>query len=250
MDLQCRPQSQQECVPGFSGPLGRRESSLKLTALIAEDDPLLAQFLQCVLTEQAQVEVLASLPDGKQVVSEVLRLEPQILLLDLNLPGCGGLEIVDKLREAGSACRILVLTGASDEQMAVECARRGAHGFVPKQEALSLLPKAIQAVASGEPWYSRRVLGAVLSEYPTLVSKARESERPINQLTAREREVLIGIAQGFTNKEIAAKLFMSLSTVKVHVHTVFQKLGLPNRTEAAVFAVREGLLSGPSSGKS
>lgn len=215
-----------------------------LTAFIAEDDPLLAQFLRCVLTEQADVEVLATVAEGTQVADEVERLKPEILLLDLNLPGCSGLEVVEKLRAAGSHCRILVLTGASDDLMAVECARRGAHGFVPKQEALNMLPKAIRAVASGEPWFSRRVLGMVLGEYPSLVSKAREADRPVNRLSAREREVLIGIARGLTNKEIAAELFMSLSTVKVHVRALFQKLDLPNRTEAAVFAVREGLLNG------
>lgn len=221
---------------------------MKITAMIAEDDPLLAQFLQCVLADQADVEVVASLADGNQVAEEVLRLRPQVLLLDLNLPGCSGLNIVDRLRTSGSKCRVLVLTGASDDVTALECARRGAHGFVPKQEALSILPKAVRAVADGEPWFSRRVLGIVLGEYPALVSKSRDAERPANQLSPREREVLIGIAHGMTNKEIAAKLFMSVSTVKVHVHTVFQKLNLPNRTEAAVFAVREGLLNSTSMG--
>lgn len=144
---------------------------MKIAAVIAEDDPLFGQFLHSVLTDQPDVDVVLALADGTRVVEEVLRREPHVLLLNLHLPGCDGFDVVDRLREAESPCHVVFVTREEDEQLAVECARRGARGFLPKPEALILLPKAIRAVVNGEPWFSRRVLGIILGEYSALAGK-------------------------------------------------------------------------------
>lgn len=215
---------------------------MSVTILIAEDDPLLRAFLTDVLAGHPEIRVLGSVGDGREVLAAANRLKPQIVLLDLHLPGLAGLKVLELLLESENPPRVLVLSGDEANETQLEAARGGAKGFLPKSQAISKLADAIQAVASGGMWFAPQVVEQIFNEYPRLVRRTQQMDRPVDQLSAREREVLICVARGMTNQQIARELFMSLSTVKVHLHNVFQKLNLPNRTEAAVFAVREGLL--------
>jgi DNA-binding NarL/FixJ family response regulator len=210
--------------------------------LVAEDDALLRGLLNQILGEEPDFQVVGLVGDGASVIAEIDRLQPEVLLLDVNLPGASGLQVLKELRARSHSPKTLVLSGNEDDATQLEAARVGARGFLCKSEALGTLPEAVRKVARGEVWFSGRIIGMVLNDYPEYVRKSREQERPINQLSDREREVLIRVARGHTNQMIAGELYMSLSTVKVHLRNIFSKLKLPNRTEAAVFAVREGLL--------
>lgn len=218
---------------------------MKIRILLAEDDPLLCKLVPAMLEQEEDLEIIETVSNGLDVPKGVTKIQPDVVLLDLKLPGCNGLDVLDQIRTLGSPTRVLILTADADASITVEAARRGAHGFVLKQEAVSVLPGAIRAVFSGEVWFPKWALSAILGEYPSLVAKVRQTESPVNQLSEKEREVLALVARGLTNQQIAAKLYMSVSTVKTHIRSLFQKLDLPNRTEAAVFAVREGLITDP-----
>jgi DNA-binding NarL/FixJ family response regulator len=219
-----------------------RRATDTISLLIAEDDALLRGFLNQILTNQEEFRVLGSVGRGGEVVSAVERLRPDVLLLDVNMPELTGLQVLPRLAETSKPPLTLMLSGDEDEDTQLEAARAGARGFLCKSQAMKILPDAIRKVAGGEVWFSGRIIGIVMNDYPGYVRKAREQDKPVNQLSEREREVLVLVGRGLTNKQIADDLFMSVSTVKVHLRNIFSKLDLPNRTEAAVFASREGLL--------
>jgi len=221
-----------------------------MTILIAEDDALLRTFLGEVLSRHPNLIVVGTAADGRSCLEAVERFRPELLLLDINLPGMDGLKVLRELGEREEGPQVLVLSGADDEETQVEAARSGARGFLPKSEAARVLPRALEAVAGGQLWFSRAVSDHIFREHHRLMRQLREQERPINRLSEREREVLLGVARGLTNNQIAADLYMSIHTVKLHVQNILRKLNLPNRTEAAVFAVREGLLEpAPANGR-
>jgi DNA-binding NarL/FixJ family response regulator len=174
-----------------------------------------------------------------------------VVLLDLRLPGLSGQRVLTQLLEMENSPSVLVLSGDDDENTQVDIARCGARGFLPKRDAVNVLARAIRTVSKGEMWFSQKVSSRIFQEHHELVRRVRNQERPLNQLTEREKEVLARVARGLTNRQIAAELFMSIHTVKLHIQNILRKLGLPNRTEAAVYAVREGLMedgSEPSEG--
>ncbi len=209
--------------------------------LIAEPDSLLQQFLGEILSAEPGFRVVGSVLRGEHVAAEVERSRPDVLLLDLGLPDRDALRVIEELEGRSDPPKVLVLSGDEREETQLKTARAGAHGFIGKSVAKASLTKAIQTIASGEVWFSRRVVDLIFNEYPTLVRRAKAQEGPISLLSDREREVLLRVARGLTNKQIADELYMSISTVKSHIRSVFQKLDLSSRTEAAIFAVREGL---------
>lgn len=209
--------------------------------LIAEPDSLLQQFLGEILSVEPGFRVVGGVLRGEHVAAEVERSRPNVLLLDLGLPDRDALRVIEELEGRSDPPKVLVLSGDEREETQLKTARAGAHGFIGKSVAKASLTKAIQTIASGEVWFSRRVVGLIFNEYPTLVRRAKAQEGPISLLSDREREVLLRVARGLTNKQIADELYMSISTVKSHIRSVFQKLDLSSRTEAAIFAVREGL---------
>lgn len=215
---------------------------MAISILIAEDDPLLRELLTAVLLTHPDFQVLGGLGDGQQVLQEVVRLRPQILLLDLALPGSTGLQILDRLDRIENTPRILVVSGSETEETQLLAARHGAHGFIPKTEATRVIPEAIRKVAGGGWWFDPKVTDAILNDYRALARRERERESPFAQLSGKEREVLGCVARGLTNPQIAAELFMSVSSVKAHLRKILETLGVQSRTEAAIFAVREGLL--------
>jgi DNA-binding NarL/FixJ family response regulator len=214
----------------------------EITVFIAEDDPLLRALLPEILKGEEGIRVVGATGDGAEVLEAVLRLRPALLLLDLHLPGLSGLDVLERLAALDESPRVLVLSGHEAEASQLAAARNGARGFVSKSQAITSLTPALRAIADGGVWFGPRVLGQILSDYPALTRKARDAERPLHRLSAREQEVLVRLARGLTNPQIGSELFMSVSTVKVHIRNLLRKLELPNRTDAVVFAVREGLL--------
>lgn len=219
----------------------KRPKSIRI--VMAEDDPLLCQLVPALLRAEEDLQIVETVADGLAVPEVVARLRPHVLLLDLNLPGCHGLELLNQVWTLGVPTRVLVLTAEADERISFEAARRGVHGFVLKQEAAPVLAEALRTVAAGKVWFPQGVVDTRSGECGASVTRVWSSEDPISQLSEREREVLTLVARGHTNSQIAAEIRMSTSMVKTHLRSVFQKLDLPNRTEAAVFALRQGLIT-------
>lgn len=215
-----------------------------ITIYIAEDDPLLLSFLTTILGGEADFRIVGQSAHGAEVVPDLLHLRPDLLLMDVHLTGLSGLRILERLWDVEDPPVVLVLSGDDELSTQMEAARNGAMGFLPKLQAATQLAAAIRAVAGGELWFDRKVVDRIFREHHQLVRQFRDAQRPANQLSDREREVLCCVARGLTNPQIAAELFMSVHTVKLHIQNILRKLNLPNRTEAAVYAVRQGLTGG------
>jgi len=196
-----------------------------ISVLIVDDHPVVRQGLRALLEVQDDMSVVGEAGDGPAAVSLATSLRPDIVLLDLKLPGMDGIAVLQPLRAAG--LRVLVLTSATDPGTASRAVRAGAAGVVYKDVDPAALVRAIRSVHDGH------VLLA-----PEAVSALARGSRA-DTLTAREREVLAGIADGRSNREIARSLRVSEKTVKAHVSAVLAKLGVQDRTQAAVYAVRQ-----------
>ena len=197
-----------------------------ISVLIVDDHPVVRQGLRALLEVQDDMTVAGEAGDGPTAISLAESLRPDIVLLDLKLPGMDGVAVLRPLRAAG--LRVLVLTSATEPSAAAAAVRAGAAGVVYKDIDPAALVRAIRSVHDGNMLLAPEAVGS-------LVRGSRA-----DTLTAREREVLAGIADGKSNREIARLLRVSEKTVKAHVSAVLAKLGVQDRTQAAVYAVRHG----------
>ena len=194
--------------------------------LIVDDHPVVRRGLRALLEVQDDIAVVGEADDGPAAVTLATELRPDIVLLDLKLPGMDGIAVLQSIRSSG--LRVLVLTSATQPSAASEAMRAGAAGVLYKDIDPDALVRAIRSVADGNVLLAPEAFGS-------LVRGSRA-----DTLTAREREVLSRIAEGRSNREIARLLRLSEKTVKAHVSAVLAKLGVQDRTQAAVYAVRHG----------
>jgi DNA-binding NarL/FixJ family response regulator len=218
----------------------------RIRVLVAEDDDLLRSLLREWMKREADVEVIDVAADGREALEKAVRLQPDVLLMDVRMPGLSGLEVLEQLPPEGP--RVLIFSVEADDAAVLAAFRAGARGFLPKRAAERYLLDAIRAVANDETWLDRRLTTRLVSELSRLARRVSELERPDALLSAREREVLSAVGRGLTNEQIARELFVSKNTIKIHVSSILHKLNLPNRTEAALFAVREGLVKSDGNG--
>ncbi|MFF4194252.1 response regulator [Nonomuraea sp. NPDC001831] len=205
-----------------------------IRVLIADDHPVVRQGLRTFLDLQDDVTVVGEAADGAQAVELVVELRPDVLLLDLKMPVLDGLGALERL--AGSATRVVVLTSVSDRSDVGPAMRAGAAGFLYKDVDPSALVQAVRAVHNGQVLLAPEAAEAMLAA--PAPAAAVPGPAP---LTEREREVLALIAAGRSNREIARSLAVAEKTVKTHVSNVLMKLGVQDRTQAALYAVRHGL---------
>jgi DNA-binding NarL/FixJ family response regulator len=210
------------------------ERAGRITVLIADDHPVVRQGLQVLLSVQDDIEVAGEAADGEQAVAMVAELDPDVILLDLKLPGGDGVAVLRQLREAGRRTRALVLTSAVDRNLVARAMQAGAAGFLYKDVDPDALVRALRSVHDGHTLLGPEAAGTLLNS-----AAAAPAVRGIGALTGREREVLAQIADGRSNREIARLLRVSEKTVKTHVSSVLAKLGVADRTQAALLAVRE-----------
>ena len=210
----------------------------KFTLLLIDDHPMLRSGLKQLIALDERLQVVAEAGNGIDGLTLAQLHDPDLILLDLNMPGLNGLDTLTQLREIALSGRVVVFSVSDNEEDVISALKRGADGYLLKDMEPEDLLKALHQAAAGQ---------IVLSEAltPILVARLREAQpgqtRDINQLTRRERETLQLISDGMTNKAIARKLDISESTVKVHVKYLLKKMNLKSRLEAAVWALQNGL---------
>ena len=209
--------------------------SERIRILVADDHPMLREGLVAVLATEPDFDVVGEAADGSEVLQLAKRLEPDVILLDLEMPDVDGVAALEALREAGSAARVVVFTAYDTDERILGSLRAGARGYLLKGASRQEIFDAIRTVYAGgsllQPGVTTRLLDHVRGE--------GERAEP---LTPRELEVLALVARGLKNAEIAGALFITERTVKFHVSSILAKLGAENRTEAAGIAVRRGLI--------
>ena len=207
-----------------------------IRVLIVDDHPIVRQGLHTFLSSRPGIDVVGEAGDGGEAVAEASRLDPDVVLLDLVMPRGAGLDAIRRLRAAGERPRVIVLTSFAGDDRVVDAVRAGAAGYLLKDVPPADLEAAIRLVHEGGVMLDPSVVGSVMAE----VARA-EPPPGVDELTARERQVLSLLAQGRSNRELAAELYVSEKTVKTHVSSILAKLRLTDRTQAALFAVRHGL---------
>lgn len=209
-----------------------------IRVLIADDHAVVREGLRAFLALQDDVEVVAEAADGEEAVEAVERLTPDVALVDLVMPRVDGIEAIRRIRALNGATRVIVLTSFVDEDKMLPAVRAGAAGYLLKDVQPQELVGAIRTVHGG----GTLLHPAVVEELVREVSREGERTAADNPLTERERQVLALIARGRANKAIAFELGVAEKTVKTHVSNILGKLGLSDRTQAALYAVREGLV--------
>src|SRR5271157_3436871 len=213
--------------------------------LIADDHPIVRDGLRKLLSLEDDFEIVAEASDGREVLEKVQELDPDVLLLDLRMPNLDGLSTLQALQQTNKRTRVIVLTASEDKNEFVQAMKLGCSGIVLKQTAPELIVKSIRKVHGGEIWLDSHTTAAVMRQFaaPGEVAGSGGSgkTRERSPLSQREREIVQLVAQGYKNKEMAEKMFISEQTVKNHLHNIFDKLGVSDRLELALYAIHKGL---------
>ncbi|HEY7598089.1 MAG TPA: response regulator transcription factor [Actinophytocola sp.] len=205
----------------------------RIRVLVVDDHPVVRQGLRTFLDVQDDLEVVGESADGTSCVDDAERLGPDVILLDLRMPGADGVSALHGLREAGNPAKVLVITSFTEPSAVLPAVRAGASGYVYKDIDPPALAAAIRSVHAGH---------VLLHPDVARLLAAGEARPGGAELTARERDVLLEVARGRSNREIARALSLSEKTVKTHVSAILGKLGVQDRTQAALHAVRSGLV--------
>jgi DNA-binding NarL/FixJ family response regulator len=212
----------------------------KIGILVADDHPMLREGLVAVLSTQPDFEVVGEAADGSETVRLAEALSPDVILLDLEMPGTDGVAALEGLRDAGSGARAIVFTAYDTDERILGALRAGARGYLLKGASRAEIFGAVRTVHAGGSLLQPGVTARLLEH----IERSDEGARA-NQLTPRELEVLGSISEGLHNSEIAERLFVTERTVKFHVSSILAKLGADNRTEAVAIAARRGLIRMP-----
>ena len=216
---------------------------MRLRILIVDDQALVRAGFRMILEAESDFEVVGEAADGRDAVDEVQRLRPDVVLMDVRMPGVDGIAATRRLLDRNTAAKVLMLTTFDMDEYVYEALRAGASGFLLKDVPPEQLVAGIRAVASGDALLAPSVTRRMIEEYVRRPpDAARTPPPPLADLTAREREVLELMARGRSNAEIADEFVVSETTVKTHVAHVLSKLGLRDRVQAVVFAYESGLV--------
>ncbi|MCW2870802.1 response regulator transcription factor [Actinacidiphila oryziradicis] len=210
--------------------------------LIVDDQMMVREGFSVLLNAQQDIEVVGEAVDGFRAIEQVAALRPDVVLMDIRMPGLNGLEATREIMAADAGARVLVLTTFDLDEYVYQALRAGASGFLLKDASARQLADAVRIVADGEALLAPTVTKRLIAEFSRLGAPRSPSQERVGELTERETEVLVLVAQGLSNAEIAAHLSVAESTVKTHVSRVLVKLGLRDRTQAAVFAYEARLV--------
>lgn len=208
--------------------------------LIADDQAIFRDGLRKLMKSADDISIVGEAQDGVECIKLLPKLKPDVLLLDLRMPHKDGLAVLEEVKFDNLSTRVIILTAAEDDRNAVRAVRLGARGVVLKQFASELLIKSIRKVAEGEIWLNNRLTSEVLEAFKKSPETGRRREKRL--LSNREREIVQLVAQGFRNREIGEKLFIGEQTVKNHLHNMFEKIGITDRLELALYAIHHRLV--------
>jgi DNA-binding NarL/FixJ family response regulator len=214
-------------------------SERRIRLVLADDHPVVLYGLRGLFAAEADIEIMSSCGDGDAALEAVRTHHPDVLVLDLRMGLRSGLDVVRILASEGHACRIVLLTAAVRDTEVIEAVRLGAAGLVIKESPPEVLIDCVRRVHRGEQWIDRETL---VRAFGTAVGRSDAGQRPDEILTPREAEIVQMVALGLRNRAIAERLSISEGTVKVHLHNIYEKLGVDGRFELISSANRRGLL--------
>lgn len=213
-----------------------------IRVLIVDDHTLFRSGIKLLLTRQDGFEVVGEAGDGLDGVKRAKQLKPDVVLLDLHMPGTSGLEAIPLFKDEVPETEIIMLTVSEDADCLIEALRAGARGYLLKNIETEFLLDSIRRAVEGESIMSPQMTSLLADAMRTTSNKIVGTENGLGKLTPREREIIVMLAHGDSNKKIARKLDLAESTVKIHVQGILRKLNLSSRVQAAVFAVENGLV--------
>ena len=230
-------QSESAAKPGWTRMGGQR-----IRVLIADDHAILRQALRRLLEQHPEIEVVGDASNGREAIAAVEKLLPDVVLMDMVMPGLTGLEATRQIRKRFSKTRVLILTGYMEDEQIIGALRAGASGYVVKKSDTEELLLGIQAVNRGNTYFSSAISdGDAVNQY-MWQAKKEDGKVGYELLTSREREVLQLIAEGYSNQRIGQELFISVKTVEAHKAHIMSKLHARNRTDLIRYALRKGLV--------
>ena len=213
----------------------------KIKLVIVDDHTLFREGIKKILSLEEDIEIIGEAFDGEDVISLLGRCEPDIMLLDVKMERINGLQILPQIVEQFPRLRVMILTAQISLGESVKAIRDGARGIILKHAASEFLIKGVRKVFEGELWADSSTMTQVVESLSRKFRVDRSPEKGRKELSERETEVVVLVASGHRNKEIAAKLFFSEQTVKTHLSNIFQKLEVNDRLELALYAMRNGL---------
>ncbi|MFC2016447.1 response regulator [Chloroflexota bacterium] len=215
-----------------------------IRVMVVDDHALFRRGIAAVLANQESLKVVGEAVDGLEAIEKARKIVPDVILMDLNMPRCSGLEAIQALQAEMPQINILVLTVSEMETDLFAAVKFGATGYLLKKVEPEELISAILHIAQGEVIVSPLMATKLLAEFKDLTAEVKEEgvEKATADLSPREKEALQLVAQGATNKEIAESLFISENTVKTHLSSIMEKLHLANRSQAAAYAIQRGLV--------
>ena len=211
---------------------------MSIRVMLADDHILMREGIRQLLEFDGSIDVVAEANDGEECIEKLLIVKPQILLLDINMPKKNGIEVLEEIKKRNIAVKVLILTVHDEIEYLIKAVDIGVDGYILKDSESTELKKAISVIMSGESYIQPKLVPALNNR---LVTRDVDKDK-IDSLTSRELEVLIQVANGMFNKEIATSLNISERTVKNHISNIFKKIDVSDRTQAAVFAIKNDII--------
>lgn len=211
---------------------------MSVKVMLADDHVLMREGIRQLLEFDGSIEVVAEANDGEECMEKLLEIKPEILLLDINMSKKNGIEVLKEIKSKNIDVKVLILTVHESIEYLLKAVELGADGYIMKDSESAELKKAISVIMNGESYIQPNLIPALNNR---LVARDMDKDK-IESLTSRELEVLIQVANGMFNKEIATSLNISERTVKNHISNIFKKIGVFDRTQAAVFAIKNDLI--------